>query len=66
MIAEMTRPVMPPTALPLIYNPMAEAIADESISSARYAMATEGTPARTMPCMKRIPSREGKVALNDV
>ena len=64
--AVITRPDIPPTALPLMYNPMAVAMELVSSSSPKYAMATEGTPASAAPCNNLITNNEVKLPLQAV
>lgn len=50
----MTRPLSPPIALPAMYKPIAWPREPRSTSSARYAIAVAGTPARASPCRTRM------------
>jgi hypothetical protein len=47
------RPLSPPIAFPAMYSPIARPSDPTSTSSARYAIATAGTPASANPCATR-------------
>lgn len=49
----MTRPLIPPTLLPATNSPIAVTSAFGLTSSARYAVAEAGSPARAAPCTAR-------------
>jgi hypothetical protein len=51
------RPVMPPTAVPAMYSPLALAWLSWWTSSRKYAMATAGRPAIAIPCRPLSASR---------
>ena len=53
------RPVRPPIEFPAMNSPIARPSDPRSTSSARYAMATAGTPASAKPCSTRIATSTG-------
>ena len=53
----MTRPLIPPTLLPATNRPIAVISALGLTSSARYAVADAGSPARAAPCSARSTTR---------
>src|SRR5664280_2847820 len=53
----MTRPAIPPNAVPPIYRPMANPEPSARASSAAYAIATAGTPPKATPNNERAASR---------
>src|SRR5579884_1120798 len=60
----MRRPDIPPMALPPMYRPIASPTAPASISSLRYAMATDGNPLNVIPSSARQARNIGQVGMN--
>ena len=64
-----TRPAMPPNAVPPTYRPIAMPSPCGCTSSARYAIATAGTPPSTTPSNARVasnPCQPGSIAAANV